>query len=238
VNTTGKIVTVAAVGGAAYLTYDYFASDGSTGASGVPLVVSAFAWIRSALPESTGGATARKVATPYPGLQMTPLSYTQGSPGNTVVYAVSKLADEVNGVGSGPIVSALASCETTTTAGRLACYNCNLFNMPISESDLAAGKKYYMVGNKKCRDFLTGATSQVEGFKSCLLAFNEWLEQHCRSAIEPMRRGQFNEFTIEWANAWGETVFKRDIVNGSVARSTLKVRYDLLVSQHKANPLT
>lgn len=237
-NTAGKVITVAAVGGAGYLTYDYFASRGSAGASGVPLISSAVSTVRSALPASIGGATARKVATPYPSMQAIPYMITQGAPGNTNVFGLSRLSDEINGIGSGKIISALASCETTTNAGRLACYNCNLFNMRISASDLAAGKKFYMVGDKKCRDFLTGETSQKEGFISCLIAFSEWMGSHCNSAREPMHRGQFNEFTIEWANAWGETIFKRDIVNGTVAHSTLKARYDLLVSQNKADALT
>lgn len=234
-NTVGKVVTVAAVGGAGYLVYDYFASQGSTGASGVSLVESGIAGVRNALPASLGGATATKVATPYPSIQLARVDpFMEGAAGNTAVFGLSSMADDICGIGSGAIVSALASCETTTDAERLACYNCNLFNMTISAADIAAGKKHFMVGNKKCRDFLTGETSQVEGFKSCLRAFKAWLDAHCPNAIAPMRSGDFNAFTIEFAQAWAVNAFKRDIVNGTVAHSTLRTRYYLLLLHNKA----
>lgn len=228
-----KVATVAGIGAAGYLTYDYLSKRGVAGA-GVPLVVAATDTIRNQLPASVGGASGRLVATPYPVLNLIPREVRDGTSSNRALFGIMELAREICGEGSQQIVAALASCESQNGSLGMSCYNCNLFGMHISSSQINSGQPYIISNGERFIDFLTGQPSQVEGFKACLRYFYEWLNRHCPSAIAPMRAGQWFSFEEQWASAWGASSYMSDIRNGTAFRSTLQNRYTRLVDSHMA----
>lgn len=228
-----KVAAVAGVAGAGYLTYDYLSKSGVAGA-GVPLVTQGVDAVRNRLPPSLGGASGRLVATPYPVLNLQPRQVVDGTSSNRSLFGIAELAKDITGEGSQAIVCALASCESQNGSLGMSCFNCNLFGLHISSDQVAAGRPYIISNNERFIDFLTGQTSQVEGFKACLQYFMTWMNNHAPNAIGPMRTSQWELFETNWANAWGASSYKSDIRNGVAFRSTLKNRYDRLVAAHLA----
>lgn len=224
-NTAGKVIIGGAVVGGAYLGYDYYRSRTVAG-HGASLITSAVDTVRNQLPSSIGGPTGRLVATPYPSLNVQPREVRDGASGNATLFGIQELAREINGEGSQNIVAGLASCESTNGSMRVQCFNCNLFGMHISDSQVASGMPYIISRNERFIDFLTGKTSQVEGFKACLRYFQDWLQRHTPTAIAPMRAGLWLDFETQWANAWGADLYKSDLRNGAAFRSTLQSRYN------------
>lgn len=240
-NTVATVAAVAAIAGGTYLGYDYIAKrgilPGSTGplpgASGTPLVQSAIATLRNRLPVSVGGPTGRPSMTPYPALNAASTmtggsdSYMEGSQGNVNTMALQTIAAQRISPGWKNIIAALASCETMTGSLRLACWNCNLFNMHATEN-----QSYVLVGSgtstERIIDFRTGRASQVEGFIACINYFMDWLQRRAPLSIAPGAAGDFREFTLQFARQWGATSYISDIRNNTVPVSTLARRFQRL----------
>ena len=233
-NTGVKVALVGAAAGAGYVGYDYLATRGQPGASGESLVGRAVDTVRNALPTALGGPTGRLVATPYPVLNMIPREVREGTSSNRSLFGVQELATEICGQGSAPIVAGLASCESQGGSLDLRCYNCNLFGLHISPAQIAAGRPYFISRGEQFIDFLTGAPSQVEGFRACMRYFMQWMNDHAPRAIDAMRSGQFETFELNWAGPWGASSYQSDIASGRVPNSRIRNRYDRLVANHMA----
>jgi hypothetical protein len=165
---------------------------------------------------------------------MAPFAITEGNSSTRSLFGVQAIATEICGQGSAPIVAGLASCESMNGNLMPQCFNCNLFGLHISPQQIAAGRPYFISRNEKFIDFLTGAPSQVEGFKACMRYFMDWMNNHAPRAIDPMRSAQWEAFETNWAVAWGASTYTADLRNGAAFRSTLRDRYNRCVANQLA----
>lgn len=178
-----KIALVAVTGGvAAYLIADYIQSR--TPGNGMSMVERAVGAVAAPIAARTGlgggGCTVVDiVATPYP--LLTGSNVVDGPRGNANLNGIAKLAEEIIGAGSGVVIAGAASIESMNGHLGIQCYNCAAFGIHCRPSHTYP---VFVSGTEAITSYVSGAPTQVEGYRRCLTDLKALLQSRYPGAVE------------------------------------------------------